>query len=98
MSYIIKEDDYTFLLHVKIKPNAKFQKCIDDGDYLTIFIRSKPIQNKANKELINLLKKKLKISANQVVILSGKKNLKKVVQLQFLERRDVDPIKNDLLD
>ncbi|MHA2398783.1 MAG: DUF167 family protein [Promethearchaeota archaeon] len=81
-----------------MKPNAKFQKCIDDGDYLTIFIRSKPIQNKANKELINLLKKKLKISANQVVILSGKKNLKKVVQLQFLERRDVDPIKNDLLD
>ena len=98
MSYIIKEDDYTFLLYVKIKSNARFQKCIDDGPYLTIFIRSKPIQNKANKELINLLKKKLEISANQVVILSGKKNPKKVVQLQFLERRDVDLIKNDLLD
>ncbi|MHA2048809.1 MAG: DUF167 domain-containing protein [Promethearchaeota archaeon] len=93
----MKESDLTFLLYVKIKPNARIQKCSSDGDSLTISIRSKPIQNKANKELINLLKKKLEISANQITILSGKKNPKKILQLQFIERRETHEVINDLL-
>lgn len=96
MSYIVKENDFDFLLYVKIKPNSKIQKFLDDGGYLTIFLRSKPIQNKANRELINLIKKKLEISSNQIKILSGKKNPKKVLQIQFSEKRETQVVKDSL--
>ena len=97
MSYIVKENDYNFLLYVKIKPNSKIQKFLDDGEYLTIFLRSKPIQNKANRELINLIKKKLEISSNQIKILSGMKNPNKVLQIQFSEKRETQVVTKDLL-
>ena len=57
MGFIEKKSEITFLLHINVKPNSKKQKIIDNSECLTIFLRSKPIQNRANKELISLLKK-----------------------------------------
>ncbi|MFX1257141.1 MAG: DUF167 domain-containing protein, partial [Promethearchaeota archaeon] len=68
MGFLREDSKNCFLLQVYVNPNSKKQDIIDNGDYLTILIRSKPIQNKANKELLNFLKKKFKISSNQIQI------------------------------
>jgi len=52
---------------------------------LTILLRSKPVQNKANRELLNLIKKKLKVSSDQVQIIAGLKKTDKILQVSFSE-------------
>lgn len=82
----------SFLLYVHVKPNSKKQDIINNGDYLTVYIRSKAIHNKANKELLNLLKKKCKISLNQIQIVSGVRNSNKIVELNFSPNIDEEEI------
>ena len=95
--YFEKKSDDSFLLHVHVKPNSKKQDIIDNEEYLTILIRSKAIQNRANKELLNLLKKKLNISSNQIEILKGSKTPKKLIQIKFNGKLDEQKIINNLL-
>ncbi len=69
MKFLEKIRDSSYVVHVKVKPNSRKQDVISNGEFLTIFVRSKAIQNKANKELINLINRKLKISSNQIKII-----------------------------
>ena len=92
MVFIERKPFNAFILHLYIKPNSKTQEIIDDGDYLRIKLRSKPIQNKANIELLNLLRKKLKILSNQVKIISGLKKAHKTIMINFSKKIDEQEI------
>jgi len=96
--FIENKSDYSFLLHLNIKPNSKRQKLIDEGEYLTVLLKSKPTQNRANKELITLLKKKLKISSNQIEFISGLKRKNKLLQINFSKKIDTQDIIQRLLN
>ena len=98
MTYLKKKSENTYLIKLYVKPNSKNQKIIDNGEFLTIYLRSKAIQNKANKELINLLKNKLSISSNQIHILSGLKNSNKIIQIIFILNINEQEIQNRLID
>ncbi len=92
MSYFQQKSKTEYHIKIKVKTNSKTQKVIDSGDFLTIFLRSKAIQNKANKELLNLIKKNLKISSNQIQIISGLKKPNKIIYINFfveVERQDI---------
>ncbi len=97
MGFLERRSNDTFILNLNIKPNSIKQKFNDDGDYLTIYLRSKPVLNKANKELINLLKKKLKISTNQIHIISGSKSINKLIALTFFKEIDEKEILKRIL-
>jgi len=91
MNWLKKSSENQFYLHVKVRPNSKMQQIeIDNYDPSSIIIklRSKPTQNKANKELLKLLKKKLNLTSDQIVIVSGMKNSSKIIQLVFLTKVD----------
>ncbi len=85
MKFLEKHSDTNFIIKLNVRTNCKSQKVVNNGDFLTIFLKSKPIQNKANKELINLIKKRLNISSNQIQIISGSKRQDKLIKLYFLE-------------
>ena len=95
--YIEKKNDDTYFLHIVVRPNAKNQMIANDADYLIIYLRSKPIHNKANKELLNFLKKRLRIPANQITIISGVKSTDKIVKCAFKNTIDEEEILNRLL-
>ena len=97
MKFLEKIRDFSYIVHVKVKPNSKKQDIIDNGEFLTILVRAKAIQNKANKELINLIKRKLEISANQIQIISGLKGSNKLIQINFLEEVEAREIYNKLI-
>ena len=84
-NFIEKKSKDSFLLHLNVKPNSRKQEIINNDDNLTVKLRSKPVQNKANKELLNLLKKKLKISSTQIQIISGSKGTNKIISIEFSE-------------
>ena len=85
MRFIEQLDKYTFKLHIDVKTNSKRQEIINVENYLIVHVRAKPIKNKANNELIFLLKDRLKIASNQIEIISGRKSKNKVVQITFQE-------------
>ena len=86
--YIEKKSNNSFLLHLKIKPNSRKQEIIEEQDQLIIRVRSKAIQNKANKELLGLLRKKLRVPSDHLMILSGLKSSSKIVEIIFNEDLD----------
>ena len=97
MKIIEQQTGNSFFLRVNVKPNSKKQDILIDGDFLIIKIRSKALQNKANKELLNLLKTKLKLPSNHIQLISGLKSTKKVFKLGFSTEIDEEAIIEKLL-
>jgi uncharacterized protein (TIGR00251 family) len=98
MRFLEQIDDNTFILRINVKPNSKRQDLIENDKFLTVSIRSKAIKNKANKELINLLKTKLEITLNQIKIISGLKSTNKVIKLNFPEKQKKQLLINKLFN
>lgn len=60
------------IIQVKIVPKSKCNEIIGyENDILKIRIKAAPEKNKANKELIYFLAKKLSIPQSNIIILSG---------------------------
>jgi len=97
MGFIERKLGNAFKLHLYIKSNSIGQEIIDDGDYLKIKLRSKPIQNKANIELLNLLRNKLKILSNQIKIISGLKSPHKIIMINFSKKIEEQEIIKKIL-
>jgi len=80
--------EHTVLLKIRVKTNFKLQKISYNqltDSWISINLKSKPVKNKANKELIKLLSKKLNIATNQIQIIAGPKNANKTIQIRFYE-------------
>jgi len=88
MVYSEDNSEKTYLLKIRAKTNSKGQKIsynqITDS-WILINLKSKPVKNKANKELIKLLSKKLNVATSQVQIIAGLKNANKTIQISFYE-------------
>ncbi len=67
---------------VKVKPNSKQQKIIDEVDgSLTIYLKSPPVDGKANEELIKVLSKKFKVPKSYIRIKSGASSRQKLIEI-----------------
>ncbi|MFX0076148.1 MAG: DUF167 domain-containing protein [Candidatus Hermodarchaeota archaeon] len=88
MDFIDVKADNTYLLRVNVKTNSIKQEILSfsvEDSWLLITLKSKPVKNKANKELINLLKRRLNISSDQIQIISGLKKTNKILEIKFNE-------------
>ncbi len=97
MNCVNKNSDFEYIIHLIVKPNSKFQKVIKDKDRLTFFLKSKPIRNNANIELIKLVKNKLNLSSNQIQIIHGSKIRNKSIKITFIEKIDQSELLEKLL-
>ena len=82
------KSERTILLKIRVRTNSKVQKISynqSTDSWISINLTSKPIKNKANKELIKILSKKLNIAAHQIQIIAGLKNVNKTIQIRFNE-------------
>ncbi|NEP37944.1 MAG: DUF167 domain-containing protein [Okeania sp. SIO2H7] len=70
------------ILKIKVKPNSKQQKIIEEADgSLKISLKSPPVDGKANQELIELLAKKFGVPKSEIIIKSGLSSRNKLVEL-----------------
>ncbi|MCU0535495.1 MAG: DUF167 domain-containing protein [Hydrococcus sp. Prado102] len=71
-------------IQVKVKPNTKQQKIeeSEDGSFI-IYLKSPPVEGKANQELIELLAKKFKIAKSKISIKSGLSSKTKLVEIDL---------------
>jgi uncharacterized protein (TIGR00251 family) len=69
---------------VKVKPNSQQQKIVEEPDgNLTIFLKSPPVDGKANAELIQLLAKHFGIAKRAIAIQSGHSSRQKIINLDL---------------
>ncbi len=88
MVFLEDSSERTILLKIRVKTNSKVQKISYNqftDSWISINLKSKPVKNKANKELIKLLSKKLSIATNQIRIIAGPKNANKTIQIIFYQ-------------
>ncbi|OLP19747.1 hypothetical protein BST81_04225 [Leptolyngbya sp. 'hensonii'] len=72
---------------VKVKPNSKAQKIIEEVDgSLTIHLKSPPVDGKANEELIKLLAQKFQVPKSGVRIQTGLSSRNKLVEIDVDDR------------
>lgn len=67
---------------VKVKPNSKVQKIEEDADGgLIVYLKSPPIDGKANEELIKLLAEKFDVRQSNIRIKSGLSSRQKLIEI-----------------
>ncbi|WP_138498837.1 DUF167 domain-containing protein [Nostoc sp. PA-18-2419] len=70
---------------VKVKPNSKQQKITEQRDgSLIVYLKSPPVDGKANEELIKLLAKKFGVAKSDITIKSGLSSRQKLIEIDTL--------------
>ena len=70
------------IIHVLVKPNAKMQKVEKLGpNEFKVYLKSPPIDRKANKELIDLISKYFNTPKSNIEIIKGKTSGNKVLKI-----------------
>lgn len=68
-------------IQVVVKVGSSKNNISKGGDIYTIRLRSKPVKNSANIELVNLLSKYFGISKTSIKILRGLKSKTKLIEI-----------------
>lgn len=69
-------------IRVNVKPNSKQQKIEESADgTLIIWLKSPPVDGKANQELIKVLAKKYGVAKSQITIESGLTSKNKIIEI-----------------
>ncbi|NDJ24160.1 hypothetical protein GS682_21425 [Nostoc sp. B(2019)] len=67
---------------VKVKPNSKQQKIEEQPDgSLIVYLKSPPVDGKANEELIKLLAEKFDVSKSYIKIKTGLSSRQKLIEI-----------------
>lgn len=78
--------DNGLIVRIKIIPNSSKNDIVWENEGLKIKITAQPIENKANKALIEFLSKKLKTAKSNIQILKGELNKEKTLLIKgFLD-------------
>lgn len=72
-------DENSLIVKLKISPNASKNEIIRNDDGIKIKITAQPIENKANKALIEFLSKSLKVPKSYIEIIKGETSKEKTI-------------------
>jgi hypothetical protein len=80
---------------VKLLPRASMNKIAGfEGDILKVKVKSAPVDGLANKSLILLLSKRLRVAKERIEIISGRKSRLKTVRVHGIEKNDLSLLLN----
>lgn len=91
-SQILKNTDNGLIVRLKIIPNSSRNDIIWEENSLKIKITAQPIENKANKALIEFLSKKLKVAKSNIQIIKGELNKEKTLLIQGISESEFKKI------
>lgn len=85
MKKTFENTDKGLIVRLKIVPNSSKNEIIFENDGLKIKITAQPIENKANKALIEFFAKKLRIAKSNIQIIKGELNKEKTLLIQEID-------------
>lgn len=90
MPNYLTETTEGIIFSVKLVPNSSFSKIADyTDDYVRIKISAPPLENRANKELIEFCSDLFKVNKSKIKIISGEKSKVKKVLISSSNFQDV---------
>ena len=91
-NFIFKDTGKGLIVRLKIIPNSSKNDFIWENDTLKVKITAQPIENKANKALIELLSKKLKTAKSKIQIIKGELNKEKTLLINGFDQQMFEEI------
>ena len=92
---MIKESSDGIILKIRIVPNSSKNDIIKEDEFLKIKKTAQPIENKANKALIEFLSKKFRIPKTKIEIIKGLTSKDKTI---LIKTNDIETIKETIND
>ncbi|MGN0018842.1 MAG: DUF167 domain-containing protein [Candidatus Gastranaerophilaceae bacterium] len=86
----------SLIIKLKISPNASKNEIIKNENELKIKITAQPIENKANKALIEFLSKTLKVAKSNIEIVKGETSKEKTLLFKNISSDKMVEIKSIL--
>ena len=78
------------VLKVKVVPRSSINKIVGmEGDALKVKVKASPVEGLANKDLVALLSKRLKIAKKSVEIISGHTSRLKLVKFHDIQNLSI---------
>ena len=76
---MIRETSNGLIIRLKIVPNSSRNELIIEDDFLKLKVTAQPIDNKANKALVEFLAKQFKIPKSYIEIIKGNTSKEKTI-------------------
>lgn len=89
---IFNNTEKGLVVRLKIIPNSSRNEIIFENGSLKIKITAQPIENKANKALIEFLSKTFKIPKSNIQIIKGDTSKEKTLLFQGLEEENLNKL------
>ena len=93
---MIKENTDGLIIRIKIVPNSSKNDIILENEFIKVKVTAQPIENKANKALIEFLSKKFKIPKTSIQIVKGDTSKEKTIALAIADQEKRDFIISQL--
>jgi hypothetical protein len=89
---MIKKTQNGLIVKVKIVPNSSKNDIILEDEFIKIKITAQPIENKANKALIEFISKRFKIPKTSIGIVKGETSKEKTLLFKIDEIKQMELI------
>lgn len=90
--------DDGLVLKIRISPNASKNQIILSDDMIKVKVTAQPIENKANKALIEFLSKYLKVPKTSISIVKGETSKDKTLHISVFDGNKCNEIREKLLN
>ena len=89
---MIRKVDNGLIAKVKIIPNSSKNEIVLEDEFVKVKITAQPVENKANKALIEFLSKSFKIPKTSIEILKGDTSKEKTLLFRVLDTKKREEI------
>ena len=93
---VLKIVDDGIILRLRISPNSSKNQFIFADDMIKLKITAQPIENKANKAVIEYLSKLFKVPKTKITILKGDTSKEKTLLIKTTDMEKIENIKTIL--
>ena len=93
---MIKETSDGLLIRIKIVPNSSKNDLIIEDEFIKVKVTAQPIENKANKALIEFLSKRFKVPKTSIEIVKGDTSKEKTLLFSIKDEEKKKKIISEL--
>lgn len=89
---MIRKTEEGLIINIKIVPNSSKNELIQESEFTKVKITAQPIENKANKALIEFLSKSFKVPKTYIEILKGHTSKEKTILIKVTDKSKQEEI------
>ena len=93
---MIKETQEGLLIRIKIVPNSSKNGLIIEDEFIKVKVTAQPIENKANKALVEFLSKRFKVPKTSIEIVKGETSKEKTLLFSIKDEEKKQNIISEL--